>query len=65
MRQVNYVSCETFYFLLWHTERKWNKQYNTEYLCQLLTFKAVPEVHCGSFPMGKAGNMNSISATSC
>jgi hypothetical protein len=39
---------------------------NTEYSYKLLTFKAIPEVGYGSLPMmGKAENMNSISATSC
>ena len=66
MRQVNHTSCEIFHFLLWHTERIWNKNYNTEYSYKLLTFRAIPEVGYASLPMrGKADNMNSISATSC
>jgi hypothetical protein len=65
MTQVNHTSCEIFHFLLWHTERIWNKKYNTEYSYKLLTFKAIPEVSYGSLPtMGKAENLNSISAIS-
>jgi len=53
-RQMTCLFCHSFNVLLEHTEKIWNKEYNSNYLYELLTITEVaPEAIYSLLPMMK------------